>query len=194
MSKQANMNVFLHFLLVIKQMNNFTVTEAKNALLHEQSEFTDAVETRKFIYRQLTRNVAKGLLKRTNKLNKGAKEVIYSKTELFFNLEIVPSSRGSSAKSIEIINNNSTNAKVEKLQITEYQDELKKDLLTYEIDLNTVLEEAKEYKRLTVRYPKLQEQLQLHHTQAKEKSIKLLGKINALQTLLGNKIKEKQPC
>ncbi|MGO2293439.1 MAG: hypothetical protein ACTJH9_13380 [Pseudoalteromonas sp.] len=194
MSKQANMNVFLHFLLVIKQMNNFTVTEAKDALLHEQSEFTDAVETRKFIYRQLTRNVAKGLLKRTNKVNKGYKEVIYSKTELFLNLEIVPSSRGSSAKSIEIINNNSTNAKVEKLQITEYQDELKKDLLTYEIDLNTVLEEAKEYKRLTARYPKLHEQLQLHHTQAKEKSIKLLGKINALQTLLGNEKIEKPLC
>jgi hypothetical protein len=194
MSKQANMNVFLHFLLVIKQMNNFTVTEAKDALLHEQSEFTDAVETRKFIYRQLTRNVAKGLLKRTNKVNKGSKEVIYSKTELFFNLEIVPSSRGSSAKIIEIINNNSTNAKVEKLQITEYQDELKKDLLTYEIDLNTVLEEAKEYKRLTARYPKLHEQLQLHHTQAKEKSIKLLGKINALQTLLGNERIEKPLC
>lgn len=194
MSKQANMNVFLHFLLVIKQMDNFTVTQAKDALLREQSEFTDAVETRKFIYRQLTRNVAKGLLKRTNKVNKGSKEVIYSKTELFFNLEIVPSSRGSSAKSIEIINNNSTNAKVEKLQITEYQDELKKDLLTYEIDLNTVLEEAKEYKRLTARYPKLHEQLQLHHTQAKEKSIKLLGKINALQTLLGNEKIEKPLC
>ena len=188
------MNVFLHFLLVIKQMDNFTVTQAKDALLREQSEFTDAVETRKFIYRQLTRNVAKGLLKRTNKVNKGSKEVIYSKTELFFNLEIVPSSRGSSAKSIEIINNNSTNAKVEKLQITEYQDELKKDLLTYEIDLNTVLEEAKEYKRLTARYPKLHEQLQLHHTQAKEKSIKLLGKINALQTLLGNEKIEKPLC
>jgi hypothetical protein len=194
MSKKANMNVFLHFLLVIKQMNNFTVTQAKDALLREQSGFTDAVETRKFIYRQLTRNVAKGLLKRTNKLRKGVKEVIYSKTELFLNLEIVPSSRGSSAKSIEIINNNSTNAKVEKLQITEYQDELKKDLLTYEIDLNTVLEEAKEYKRLTMRYPKLHEQLQLHHTQAKEKSIKLLGKINALQTLLGNEKIEKPLC
>ncbi|MGP9671113.1 hypothetical protein ACT3S9_07455 [Pseudoalteromonas sp. AOP31-A2-14] len=193
MSKKANMNVFLHFLLVIKQMDNFTVTEAKDALLHEQSAFTDAVETRKFIYRQLTRNVEKGLLKRTNKLNNGVKEVIYSKTELFFNLEMVPNSRGSRAKSIDI-NNNSTNATAENLEITEYQEELKKDLLTYEIDLNTVLEEAKEYKRLTARYPKLHEQLQLHHTQAKEKSIKLLGKINALQTLLGNKITEKQPC
>ena len=194
MSKKANMNVFLHFLLVIKQMDNFTVTQAKDALLHEQSAFTDAVETRKFIYRQLTRNVANGLLRRTNKLNNGVKEVIYSKTELFLNLEIVPNSRGSRAKKIYIPNNNSTNATAENLEITEYQEELKKDLLTYEIDLNTVLEEAKEYKRLTARYPKLHEQLQLHHTQAKERSIKLLGKINALQTLLGNKITEKQPC
>jgi hypothetical protein len=48
MSKKANMNVFLHFLLVIKQMNNFTVTQAKETLLREQSEFTDPVETRKF--------------------------------------------------------------------------------------------------------------------------------------------------
>ena len=79
MIKKANMNVFLHFLLVIKQMDKFTVTEAKEGLLREQHTFTDAVETRKFIYRQLTRNVAKGLLKRTNKLNKGVKEVIYSK-------------------------------------------------------------------------------------------------------------------
>ena len=106
MSKKANMNVFLHFLLVIKQMNNFTVTQAKDALLREQSGFTDAVETRKFIYRQLTRNVAKGLLKRTNKLRKGVKEVIYSKTELFLNLEIVPHSRRSRAKDIHISNNN----------------------------------------------------------------------------------------
>ena len=194
MSKKANMNVFLHFLLVIKQMDKFTVTEAKNALLREQPTFTDVVETRKFIYRQLTRNVAKGLLKRTNKLRKGAKEVIYSKTELFLNLEIVPHSRGSRAKDIYISNNSSTKATAQKLEITEYQEELKKDLLTYEIDLSTLLEEAKEYKRLTARYPKLHEQLQLHHTQAKEKSIKLLGKINALRTLLGNKITEKQPC
>tara|TARA_R110002020_G_scaffold170772_1_gene360656 strand:- start:720 stop:1304 length:585 start_codon:yes stop_codon:yes gene_type:complete len=194
MSKKANMNVFLHFLLVIKQMNNFTVTQAKDALLREQSGFTDAVETRKFIYRQLTRNVAKGLLKRTNKLRKGVKEVIYSKTELFLNLEIVPHSRRSRAKDIHISNNNSTDATAEKLEITEYQEELKKDLLTYEIDLSTLLEEAKEYKRLTTRYPKLHEQLLRHHSQAKQKSIKLLGKINALHTLLGNEKTEKQLC
>ena len=194
MSKKANMNVFLHFLLVIKQMNNFTVTQAKETLLREQSEFTDPVETRKFVYRQLTRNVAKGLLKRTNKLRKGVKEVIYSKTELFFSLEVVPSSRASRLKKISTENIGAPNISTETVKVIEYQEELKKDLLTYEIDLSTLLEEAKEYQRLSARYPKLQEQLQLHHTQAKEKSIKLLGKINALQTLLGNKITEKQPC
>ena len=188
------MNVFLHFLLVIKQMNNFTVTQAKEALLREQSEFTDPVETRKFVYRQLTRNVANGLLRRTNKLNKGAKEVIYSTTELFSSLEIVPTSRRGKVKQIDTANISVPDISTETVKVIEYQEELKKDLLTYEIDLNTVLEEAKEYQRLSARYPNLQEQLQLHHTQAKEKSIKLLGKINALQTLLGNKIKEKKPC
>ncbi|MDN3401191.1 hypothetical protein QL926_06750 [Pseudoalteromonas sp. APC 3213] len=194
MSKKANMNVFLHFLLVIKQMNNFTVTQAKEALLREQSEFTDPVETRKFIYRQLTRNVAKGLLKRTNKLRKGVKEVIYSKTELFLNLEILPSSRGTKAKQITTENIGAPDISTETVKVIEYQEELKKDLLTYEIDLSTLLEEAKEYKRLTARYPKLHKQLQQHHSQAKEKSIKLLGKINALQTLLGNEKTEKQLC
>ena len=194
MSKQANMNVFLHFLLVIKQMNNFTVTQAKDALLREQSEFTDSVETRKFVYRQLTRNVANGLLRRTNKLNKGAKEVIYSTTELFSSLEIIPTSRRGKVKQIDTTNISVPDISTETVKVIEYQEELKKDLLTYEIDLSTLLEEAKEYQRLSARYPKLQEQLQLHHTQAKEKSIKLLGKINALQTLLGNKITEKQPC
>lgn len=189
MIKKANMNVFLHFLLVIKQMDKFTVTEAKEGLLREQHTFTDAVETRKFIYRQLTRNVAKGLLKRTNKLNKGVKEVIYSKTELFLSLEIVPISRGSRTSGINTLKNVST----EKVKVIEYQEELQRDLSMHEVDLKIVLEEAKEYKRLSLYYPELYEKLKQHHTQAKKKSIKLLGKINALQTLLDNKITKKQP-
>ena len=63
----------------------------------------------------------------------------------------------------------------------------------HEVDLKIVLEEAKEYKRLSLYYTELYEKLKQHHTQAKKKSIKLLGKINALQTLLDNKITKKQP-
>lgn len=181
------MNVFLHFLLVIEQMNDFTVSEAKDVLLYENKEFTDAVEARKFIYRQLTRNVTKGLLKRTNRLDNGVKKVIYSKTESFFSATISPVSRGSKAKKTMV-----HSPKTEKN--VDYQGELKKELLAYEIDLNTTLEEAKEYKRLSARFPNLKEQLQQHHTKAKEKSIKLLGRINALQNMLGYTVIGHQPC
>lgn len=189
MNKKVDMNVFLHFLLVKKQMNDFTVSEAKDALLHEHTEFTDSVEARKFIYRQLTRNVTKGLLKRTNRLGNGVKKVIYSKTESFFSATISPISRGSKAKKTMV---HSSQPKTEKT--VDYQGELKKELLAYEIDLNTILEEAKEYKRLSARFPNLKEQLQQHHTKAKEKSIKLLGRINALQNLLGYTVIGHQSC
>ena len=192
MSKKVNMNVFLHFLLVIKQMNNFTVVEARDVLLHEQSEFNDAVETRKFIYRQLTRNVEKGLLKRSNESDNGNKEVIYSKTALFFTVEIKSVLRGNKPKRAKVYNKTSSGSR-KVIKAICYQEELQKELLSYEIDFNTVLEEAKEYKRLSLYYPELYEKLKQHHTQAKKKSIKLLGKINALQTLLDNKITKKQP-
>jgi len=139
MSKKVGMNVFLHFLLVIKQMNNFTVTQAKDALLLEKPVFTDALETRKFIYRQLTRHIEKGFLKRSNKLDKAGKEVIYSKTDLFFSVTIIPTSREIKAKrGKEPSNKHHYSSR----QVIDYQTELKKELHAYEIDLNTVLEEV----------------------------------------------------
>jgi hypothetical protein len=80
------------------------------------------------------------------------------------------------------------------VKVIDYQEELKKELLAYEIDLNTTLEEAKEYKRLSARFPKLQDQLQQHHSNAKDKSIKLLGKLHALQNLLGYTVTGHQSC
>lgn len=189
MSKKVDMNVFLHFLLVIKQMNNFTVSEAKDALLHECTEFTDAVETRKFVYRQLTRNVKKGLLKRVDIVDNKNKKVFYSKTELFFESTLSPITRR--AKTNKRTTETMPSNLAKKLG---YQKELEKELHAYEIDLSTILEEAKEYKRLSERFPNLQEQLQKHHSIAKEKSIKLLGRIHALQNLLDYKPTGHQIC
>lgn len=98
MSNKVDMNVFLHSLLVTKQMNNFTVLEAKEALLKGHAEFTDEVEARKYIYRQLTRSVEKGLLKRTDCFESGSKQVIYSKTDKLLASSIVPIKRGTKAK------------------------------------------------------------------------------------------------
>ena len=189
MSNKVEMNVYLHFLLVIKQMNGFTVTEAKDALLDEKSEFTDEVETRKFVYRQLTRSVEKGLLERADNLNDGVKKTLYSKTDLFFAAKVEPLIRGRKIKKEKpqhIVDKTGNDI--------DYQQVLKKELMAYEIDLSTVFEEAKEYKRLTERFPKLQKQLEQHHSGAKDKSIKLLGKIHALQNLLGYAVTGYESC
>ena len=180
MSNKVDMNVFLHSLLVKKKMDNFTVSEAKEVLLANHVEFTDPVEARKFIYRQLTRNIEKGLIKRIDKPNERIKKVIYSKTDLFFSSTVVPIKRVKKDKK-------ELQRKPQKREVKtiRYQTELKKELLTYEIDLNTLLEESKEYKRLSSRFPELQAKLELHQFQAKERSIKLLGKLHALQNLLG---------
>ena len=189
MSKQVNMNVFLHSLLIDNKMNNFTVTEAKDALLREHIEFIDDTEARKFIYRQLTRHIKKGLLKREKVCSNDENKVIYSKTEKFFSSDISAVKRGRKIIKQATINNTS-----QTLPTLNYKIELKKELLTHRIDFNTVLEEAKEYKRLATRFPNLQEKLQEYELDTKNKSTKLLGKINALQNILGDITIEGQAC
>jgi len=189
MSNKVNMNVFLHSLLVIKQMNDFTVSEAKEALLREHTEFTDDKKTRMFIYRQLSNNIENGLIKRTDRFEAKGEQVIYSTTEKFLTSNIVPIKRTTKKKKITA---QRTSTKVtEKIS---YKNELKKELMTSEIDLNTTLEEAKEYKRLAERFPELQEKIQQYQVQTKDKSIKLLGKVHALQNLLGYAVTEYHSC
>lgn len=189
MSNKVDMNVFLHSLLVIKQMDDFTISEAKEALIAHHDEFTAPVEARKFIYRQLTRSIEKGLIKRIDNPNEKIKKVTYSKTELFFNTTFVAIKRAKKVK--KSLQHKKRQAAV---KTKSYQDELQQELLTYEIDLNTLFEEAKEYKRLSTRFPELQEKLQLHQAQAKERSIKLLGKVHALQNLLGCATTDTSSC
>jgi len=189
MSTQISMNVFLHSLLIDKKMNNFTVTEAKDALLREHIEFVNDVEARKFIYRQLTRHIIKGLLKRKEVCNNDKNIVIYSKTEKFFASDISAVHRGR-----KIIKQATINNTPQTFTTLNYKIELEKELLIHRIDFNTTLEEAKEYKRLASRFPSLQEKLREYELDTKNKSTKLLGKINALQNILGDITIEDQAC
>jgi len=188
MSNKIRINVFMHNLLIINEMNDFTVLEARNALLKEHSEFTDKIEARKFIYRQLTRYIEKGIIKRMNTFDGRVKQVVYSKTDKFFISEIVPSIRRPSKKrAIKDLPENVTD-------ILNYEAELKKELIAYKIDLTTVLEEAKEYKLISFRFPELQERVNKHQSRAKSKSIQLLGKVQAIQNLLDDTLSENSSC
>ena len=175
MSNKVEINVFLHFLLIIKDMNNFTVTEAKDMLIHEKGEFTDPVETRKFIYRQLTRNVAKGLLKRIEKSDKGIKKTIYVKTNLFFASKVGVLLRKSKVKI-----DNDKNSKL-MLKLNHYKAEL---LLN--------IGESEAYKDLYSELPELVDEIQPKYNKARDNNTKLLGKIRAIESLLNqDKLLEK---
>jgi len=188
MSQKVNMNVFLHYLLVIKEINEFTVIEARDILVQEHSEFTDADMARKYIYRHLLWAVNNDFLKRTDHVEDGIKKVIYSKTEAFFDSIFSPVNRGKKQKL-------KLHRKAAAKQNTEnYKELLEKELMTYELDLTTCIEEAKEYKRLSTRFPELKEKLQQLHLQTKSQSTELLGKVRALQRLLGHKITGAASC
>ncbi len=170
-------------------MNDFTVKEARDALLAEHTEFTDSTEARKFIYRQLLRNINKGLLKRKDHCHGEVKRVLYSKTELFFASTITPVKRENKIPSP---------AKTEITQPVQTESDLnallENQLMAYEVDLNASLEEVKEYTRLSRRFPELKKKLQGHQRQAKNQSVQLLGKVHALQKVLGYSITGYQAC
>jgi hypothetical protein len=168
MSKKMDINVFLHFLLVIKDMNNFTVTEAKDTLLDKKEEFTDDIETRKFIYRQLTRNVEKGLLKRTEKSDSGVNKVIYSKTNLFFTVTVGVLFRKSKV--------NVGGDKRLKL-ITK--------LNHYKAELLLNIGESEAYKEVHSEFPELVDEIKPESNKAKDNNTIILGKIRAVEGLLG---------
>ena len=168
-------------------MNEFTVIEARDALLQEHTEFTDADVARKYIYRQLLWGVKNGLLKRAEHFDDGVKKVIYSKTDAFFSSAFIPVKRGKKQKPHR--KNIATKSNSEN-----YKALLEKELMAYEMDLNASIEEVKEYKRLSTRFPELKEKLQQHHQQARNQSTQLLGKVHALQKLLGYKVTGPQSC
>ena len=161
-------------------MNDFTVAEARDVLIREHSKFTEPNEARKYVYRQLLWGINKNILKRTDKLEGGLKKVLYSKTEAFFALTFVPAKHGTKQ-------NKSNEVTPAKFYNEDYQTILEKELIAYEIDLTASFEEAKEYKRLSIRFPRLKEDLMQYRLQAKKESTLLLGRVNALQKLLGHK-------
>jgi hypothetical protein len=168
MSKKVDMNVFLHFLLVIKEMNDFTVSEAKDVLLLETTKFTDPVETRKFIYRQLTRNVEKGLLKRTEKSDSGVNKVIYSKTNLFFTVTVGV-----------LFRKNKINVGGDKRL------KLITKLNHYKAELLLNIGESEAYKEVHSEFPELVDEIKPESNKAKDNNTIILGKIRAVEGLLG---------
>ncbi|MEZ8822865.1 hypothetical protein AB6E04_00805 [Vibrio amylolyticus] len=152
-------------------MNNFTVTEARNALMKHYEEFDDPYVARKTIYRQILLLIRKGWLKHTGK-GHGKR---YQKTELFMQQSFEPKEdpleRKGASSELQASAVNSFNV-------------LRSEKNRYEGELAIILGEVEEYQSLIERFPNKQDFFFPMFIDAKDRSAKLLGRINALSTVL----------
>lgn len=152
-------------LLIERGMDNFTVIELRNALMECDVVFTDQEGARKYVYRQLLAFEKKGWLS----VNGARREKRYMLTELFRSQSFKPRNASESG-SLVMINRNFT----KELEI------LAQEKKQYEGELAITLGEIEEYQSLLVRFPNNKLTLMPLFDEAKERSAKLLGKINAL--------------
>ena len=87
MSKAVALHQDVHNLLITNNIDNFTVSEIRDALIYSSNSFSDKSETRKYIYRVVCKLVKLGLL--IKHPNSQIKKIKYTKPELFFTANFV---------------------------------------------------------------------------------------------------------
>lgn len=174
MPQVIKLNHHIYSLLIEKECNGFTIVELRDELLTVTDKYQDIDEARKFIYRQTTALERKDLL--TSKGSGRRKK--YFKTELFNNATFV-------AKQAVIQQEKSISSHTDN-QISPLVETLLNEKKQFEAELAILLGEVDEYKALQKRFP---EHLRLFYSaldDAKNNSAKLLGKVNALTTILAS--------
>jgi len=151
-------------LLIEKGMDGFSVIEARDALYSSEDAFPDKEEARKYVYKQLLSFEKKGWL---SVIGVG-RDKRYQVTNEFKELTIEPRARKNKA--------NPTVIQFSDSSLNTLQQEKKQ----YEGELSITLGEIEEYQSLLMRFPKNKQELQPLFNSARERSAKLLGKINAL--------------
>jgi hypothetical protein len=81
MTKAIALHTDVYNLLIVININNFTVSEIRDALMHESEFFNDEAETRKYIYRVICKLTKLRLLIKHTHVE--AKKSRYTKSEAF---------------------------------------------------------------------------------------------------------------
>lgn len=166
MKQPKTINAYMYKLMIEKDMDDFSVIEARDVLVSLADELTDLDEARRLIYRQILSFERKGWL-----VHHGVgREKRYFKTDEFKQLSF--KSRQGKKKTV----------RAEK-EIT-CLSELVAEQSAYEGELAITLGEMEEYQALMGRFPQQRRVLNPLFDECKERSAKLLGKINAIANVL----------
>ncbi|WP_351019519.1 response regulator [Shewanella sp. AC91-MNA-CIBAN-0169] len=163
----------LHTIVQDESFNHFQVIELRDAYLAVSQCSESESQAYKFIYRQISRLVKKGLLKKSQ--NEGLKSITYQKTELFSKTNFIKST--SDERSYHPLSQ-AENISKDKIQ------NLEQRLKQSEVDLLTSIGESEEYMRLYNSFPEMKSHLESQYMLARENSSKLLGQIKAIKSVL----------
>lgn len=167
MKKVTRINPDMFNLLIEKGMDNFTVVEARDALLKGTSTFSNRDDARKYIYKQLLSFEEKGWLSVTGT----RRDKRYHQTNDFKALMIEPRTPGKTKASEGSVTDESLDYSLNRLEQEKKQ---------HQGELAITLGEIEEYQSLLMRFPNNKQDIQPLFNSARERSAKLLGRINAL--------------
>ncbi|MEI6895287.1 MAG: hypothetical protein V5789_11840 [Colwellia sp.] len=163
-----NLNKNIYVLLVLKKINNFTISELKDAYIVECNDYKAEDEARKFIYRQVYKLVGCGYLTKTGPHN--TSRIKYHQTESFNNKF---STDGYSKKLLPA-------------NEVDLKPVLMNKLFKYRERLISSIAESEEYQRLCNQYPYLLKTLKPQLELSKNKTYRFLGKITAIEKTLSS--------
>lgn len=167
MNKVTRINPHMFNLLIEKGMDGFSVIDVRDALLSIDVTFPSKDEARKYVYKQLLSFEEKGWLSVVG--TQRAKR--YHQTSEFKSLTVEPRVARKSKVNVDPIA-----IQIADTSLTALDQEKKQ----YEGELAITLGEIEEYQSLLTRFPHSRQKMQPLFNAARERSAKLLGKINAL--------------
>ncbi len=154
-------------LLIEKGMDNFSVLEARDALHGNEDTFPNKEEARKYVYKQLLSFEEKGWLSVTGT----RRDKRYHQTNDFRLLIIEPKTPRKRKAT-----DDSMTGQIPYSSLNTLEQEKKQ----HEGELAITLGEIEEYQSLLMRFPNNRQDIQPLFNEARERSAKLLGRINAL--------------
>ncbi|WP_341661052.1 hypothetical protein [Vibrio sp.] len=175
MKRSQKINEYIYKLLIEKNMDGFSVVEARDVARVFPESPKDINELRKIVYRQLLKCIESGWLR----CEGSHREKRYFKTDEFNSLSFEPrkpKSRGRKSLPKASVTNQDSN---DYSELTVERNRLKGEL-------EVTLSEIDKYKRLKEQYPEQLQLLERLHCAANEKAALFMGNINAITNMLNS--------
>jgi hypothetical protein len=180
MAKAITLHKDVYNLLIVENINNFTVSEIRNALMYKSEYFNDENETRRYIYRVICKLTKLKLL--IKNANSTINKIKYTKSEAFVTANFVVK------LTEEISNEQAKKAQPINHVVPGINDDFINDILkkkqNHEAELAITLSEVEEFKDLIQRFPSKNKLFRRFYLETRERSAQLLGKVNALNKVL----------